>query len=272
MSDIEQIKNRIKKLMAYANDGAASDGEIENALAHATRLIDAHHLDKTEFTEEDTKREEKMGRAYGKTASPKFHAWETTLAYAVCELFGCVKYYMDSKPIPLRVNGMVQYYTGKYKNQMKMIRQMCFYGPDVEAQEAASLYTEWAQSVATMGVIRWGGAFRGDGEAYCEGFVHSLYTKASELNTARRLTAAKPLAALPGVPSTAITLTQRYDALIERAKTWLEEDVGIKLGKGTSRSGSRSGSSDAYHEGKKHGSAADFGRKSGGPRKQLPGK
>lgn len=270
MRDIEAIKERIKKLMRVANDGVATDTEIETALGAAARLIDANHLDKADFTAEEKAREDKMGQAMGKTASPKFHRWETHLASAVEELFGCVKCYLDSTPVPLRVNGIVQFYTGKYKHQMKTVRQICFYGPDIEAQEAAALYTEWAQSVATMGLIRWGGAFRGDGEAYCQGFVDSLYRKAAELNVARRLTQAKPLNVLPGVQSTAITLTERYGALIERAQTWMKEEQGVKIRAGQGRTGAASGSLSAYHEGRQHGDAVEFGRKAS--RKQLPGK
>lgn len=270
MSDQQKIIDRIKKLMAYANDGAASAGEIENALGHAAKLIDAHHLHDVNFSVEEKSREEKMGRAWGKTQSSKFHRWETTLAAAVEELFGCIKHYLDGKQEPLIIDGAAQFYTGKFAGQRKMVSRIVFYGPDYEAQEAAELFTEWTKCIATMGIMRWGGAYRGDGEAYCQGFVNALYEKASQLNTNRRLTAAKPLNMLPNQASTAITLSERYTALQEKATEYLEKDLKIKLGSGSSRSGTRTGSSEAYGEGRAHGKAADFGRTRKSNAKQLP--
>lgn len=43
--DIEAVKSRVRKLMALANDGQASDGEISNAMRMAAALIDQHRLD-----------------------------------------------------------------------------------------------------------------------------------------------------------------------------------------------------------------------------------
>lgn len=268
-TDMDSIKARIKKLMAYANDGAASDGEIENALAHAARLIDAHHLDSAEFAAAEKRDEHEMGRSWGKTESPKFHRWEITLSSAIEQLFGCVKVYLDGAKEPYRVNGIAQFYTGKYAGQRKMCSKVCFYGPVIEAQEAAELYQEWCASVAAMGVIRWGGAYKSHGAAYCEGFTSALYEKAAALNHARQLTQAKPLAQLPGVTTTAITLADRYTALQERASDWLKDTVKLKLGTGSGHSGTGHGGSDARREGRAHGNAAAFGRKA--KHKALPG-
>jgi hypothetical protein len=45
---VQSVIRRIRKLMSYANDPAASPGEIENAMGHARRLMDQFHLDEAE--------------------------------------------------------------------------------------------------------------------------------------------------------------------------------------------------------------------------------
>jgi hypothetical protein len=281
MSDIEAIKGRVRKLMTLANEGSASDGEIENAMRMAAALIDKHRLDVTELNrDEQDVAEQTMGMSRGKTESSKFHRWETVLAHAVAELFGCVKYYLSTEPVPLRVNGIVQYYTGRYAGQMKKCREVVFYGPTLEAQEAAELFSEWAHLIATMGVIRWGGAYRGDGEAYCQGFADRLCVIAMETNKSRaQLTIAAPkllpqeqvkgskaLALIGG--RNQIALRERYDVLKLRAAEWLKKDQGVKLSSGSKRQGTNVGSAQAYEEGAEHASEAGFGRKS--PKKRLP--
>lgn len=44
----EKIINRVKKMMALANDSAASDGERENALRMSYALMAKHNLDMTD--------------------------------------------------------------------------------------------------------------------------------------------------------------------------------------------------------------------------------
>lgn len=272
MSDMEAIKNRVRKLMALANDGQASDGEIENAMRMAGDLIDKHHLDLEELTEEQRKRgEQDMGTGEGLTESSKFHQWETTLAWAICDLFGSVQFYMSGEKVPLRKNGIVQTYSGKYAGQVKMRRKIVFYGPVEEASEAGELYTEWCQLIATMGVVRWGGAYRGDGEAYCQGFAGKLREIAREMNQKRLgVAAVAPIALLgEGVPSGEITLFKRNEIIRKRGSEWLEKDQGIKLGKGQALGGSGSAGGTAYREGREHATQAGFGRSGGRGRKRL---
>lgn len=287
MADIDNIKDRIRKLMAMAHGtgdtGGATDAEIESALKHAARLIDAHHLEAAEFEPKRSEDEDKMGMAGGKTESPKFHAWETNLARAIDHLFGCTKHYVQNQAVPYLVDGVAQFYTGKYAGQRKMCKVVVFYGPLIEAQEAAELYSEWCKLIAALGVMRWGGAYKSHGAKYCEGFAQALCNKAYKINTERALVAAKPLKMLPGETEveskvmvegvgddhTAITLKGRYEALQERATIWLEEEAGVTLNAGHSRAGSKKGTNAAFREGLAHGEGAEFGRRT--KRRQIEG-
>lgn len=263
--DIEAVKSRVRKLMALANDGQASDGEISNAMRMAAALIDQHRLDAAALEDEDDA-PESMGRAPGRVTTSKVHRWESTLTRAICDLFGNVDCYLDASRHVVRVNGIVQV---DRDGEPRLCRQFQFYGPALEAQEAAALYTEWASLIATMGVVRWGGAFRGNGACYCEGFADAILAEAQRLNASRRtLPMPTKARALPGVaPGTAIMLADRNKAVIERAHAWLKESECITLTSGHSRTGGR-GSSAAYSEGKAHGAAAGFGRRAA--RRALP--
>lgn len=273
-TDLDAIKDRVRKLMAIATEGnGATDAEIETYMKHASKLIDAYHLEPADYSPEEDKREKKMGSAVGLTQSPKIHAWETTLSQAVEELFGCVKVYMSREPIPYRPNGIAQFYSGKYAGQMKMCRQFVYYGPELEEKEAASLYQEWVASIATMGTMRWGGAYRGDGAMYCQGFAYKLYQRACAINNERSKVVAKALHSATDTSvaesGTAIMLSDRYKMLRERAEIWMEIDQGVTLTKTQGHTGSRKGNHKAYEEGLSHGGSAEFSRKQ--QRKQLPG-
>lgn len=262
MTDLETIKNRIRKLMAVAGDGVAPEGEIDNALRLAAKLKDAHHIADADLGTIDDAKAEEMGRTFATTQGAKFSTWECTLAWAVCDLFGCVKYYSTHETAPIRVNG-VAVMDG---NTVRKGRRVAFYGPAIEAAEAASLFEEWARSIAAMGCLRWGGCFRGDGAMYCYGFATALREKSRQIDAERIAVQAKPLI---GSTSTAITLTHRYDLLKSKAKAWLGTEFNIHLSTGSRRGGYSAGSSGALAEGRSHGSKAGFGRRA--VMRALPG-
>jgi hypothetical protein len=258
MADIERIKETVRKLMAVAGDGVATDGEIDNAMRLAAKLMDAHHIAADEIGTQQDAEELKMGRAWATTGSVRFSTWESTLSHAICKLFGCVQCYISHATHPIRINGMAKL---DGKGDMARGRRLCFYGPAAESAEAAELFEEWARSIATMGVARWGGCFRGDGAAYCYGFATALYNKAIEINDERQLVAAKPVALLGHTSSTtAITLADRYEVLRDAGKQWLKEEEGIHLGRSYGRGGYNGTGGEAYGEGRQHGSAAAFSR------------
>jgi len=262
MSDIETIKSRVAKLMAVAGDGVASANEIESAMRLAAKLLDAHHLKMDDCVAATGPADDEisMGDAEAVCGSSRMSTWESTLGHAVAALFGCVKWYQTHREAPIRVNGIAQMSGGNVRYGKCVV----FYGPATEAREAAELFQEWSRSIATMGVARWGGCFRGDGGMYCYGFASAILAQVRIIADGRRLIEAKPLPVLPGEDrgdATAITLRDRYEILKGRAHEWLANDRGVKLGTSSRSTGYRSGSSGAYAEGRRHGSQAGFGRR-----------
>jgi hypothetical protein len=272
MTDIETIKNRVRKLMAVAGDGVASANEIESAMRLAAKLLDAHHL-----TPEDVRwgeqaarpREMKQGTAWATSQATRFSFWENKVAKAVAALFGSVDYYRTHDVEPIRENGVAQL---DGRGEVRRGIRVCFYGPTTDTIEAADLFTEWTRAIATMGVARWGGAFKGDGARYCDGFAAAIGEQAEKISGERRTVAAPPAVALLAGPTgqrrelaartgTAVTLYDHYRDLRDAGRAWVQKTNGVKL-RTTTRSGysKRKANPDARAEGYAHGKAAGFGR------------
>ncbi len=89
MSD-DKIINRIKKMMALANDPGASDGERDNALRMAYATLAKYNLAMEDVQGKPTGPQEaratRFVEAYGRP-------WALSLAQAVAKLFFCTYYY-----------------------------------------------------------------------------------------------------------------------------------------------------------------------------------
>lgn len=105
----EKIVNRIKKMMALANDPAASDGERENALRMSYALLAKYNLDMGDVQGKPTgpqeNREQASGEFYGRP-------WALSLAQSIGELFFC-KYYLIRSP---KKDMVFHFFTGKESN------------------------------------------------------------------------------------------------------------------------------------------------------------
>ena len=265
MSDIAKVKETIKKLMAVANDGSASDAEIENAMKRAATLIDRHHIRPEDLKpgEEDAAPDDiTMGLSFGKVKHAKIFLWEAIVAEAVEKLFGSVQYFRSEEKHSTRASFI--------SGPAKTVRMIGFYGPAAEAAEAAAFFETWIHAVATLALGRWGNPYRGNGGVYALGFSRKLRERAAAIDKARRAVAARPIAILAGEASTipvgtAITLAERYDILKNRGTSYMEKVHGIKMVMIAPSGGSR-GSAEAYQEGQSHGGAAAFER---GPAKKL---
>jgi hypothetical protein len=276
MTDIETIKSRVRKLMAVAGDGVASANEIESAMRLAAKLLDAHHLTPDECATAgpgitpEPHRDTKPGQSWSTSQATRFSNWENKLARAVAALFGGVNYYRTHDVEPIRENGVAKL---DARGELRRGVRVCFYGPRTDAIEAADLFTEWSRAIATMGVARWGGCFKGDGARYCDGFAAALDEQAEAISGERRKIAAPPAAVallagptgprreLAALAGTAVTLYDHYRDLRHAGKRYVEKANGVKL-RVTSRSGYGEKNADpaARAEGYAHGKAAGFGR------------
>lgn len=89
MKDEDKIVSRIRKMMAIANDAAASEGERDNAMRMALKLLAKHNLSMKQI--EDSVAPEERGKTVW---SERNFPWARQIASAVSRLFFCKYYYV----------------------------------------------------------------------------------------------------------------------------------------------------------------------------------
>lgn len=252
--DLDRIKDRIRKLTTLGGDAGAFEQEAENALRFARKLMLDHNL-----TEGDLDAHERAAQAerieYGResaySAGRHLTGWECALARAVALLIGTIKYYKQSNVEQRTPQGTLAFGSDG-RRQMKAA--ITFYGPAEDVRDAVSIFAEWSLTIAAMARLNFGGALRGDGRAYCDGFVDGLAEKLRRVGVDERKTIADG-------GSTALVLTgQRsmMQAKQERAIEWLRKECGVSLRAG--RGAIRSNGGGAYGRGQAAGRASNMSR------------
>jgi len=249
MSDTtDRIKARIAKLLALAEGEGAAPGEVANAMAFAAALMEEHHItaDDARQAHAAAGRAEavEFGKDHAWTDGARLSAWESSLMHEVMSLTGTKCYY--SQPTTVRTAvGTVAY---DEKGQPRTARPVTFYGEAGDVADAVALFNEWRATIAAMARLRWGGALRGDGAAYAEGFV-------SGMRQARRDRANAPNTTALAVRSAAIVKAKQ-----DAASQWLTTQ-GVRLGSARSHTGSRNASSEARAQGRADGANATMTRR-----------
>lgn len=259
--DLDTVKSRIRKLMNYASDPAAHPGEVENALRHAMRLVDEHHLSLHDVTRTDAPPSLTFSMHAAFTNTRVLTPWERTLGHAVRNLYGTLRGFIDPLPTPLKHQGVVQ--VDDQGNPI-LVATYSFVGPTDDATEAAELFTEWTLSIATLAAMKFGDPYRKAGQTYCEGFAFTLLEMTSSIDASR---ASIPLHSTTG----AITLHQHHQHIQKQAYEWLLEthpNVGNYRGPSLH---APSRPSNAWGAGRADGSASGFGRPSTTPKRKLLG-
>lgn len=236
MNTHDTIKERIRKLLNLA-DGSTHDGEIDNALRFAQRLMDAHQLTRAQILDDpdgaDSLANEQMAREAAYTGSAKVSHWEGTLVMAVCQVVGSVQVYADRHH-----NGRTA--DGLFIGHDRPRAAMQFFGMAEDVSLAVALFTDTRQTITAMARLKFGGVYRGEGRSYCEGFTRALYRKTEETATER---------------------TAQCSAIIEttsgKALAWLNTEHDIKLSKSSGGSGGRH-FGDANAEGRSDGQRCGF--------------
>ena len=253
MNDTDRIKQRIAKLLALAEDGSATEGEVANAMAFAAALMEQHHID----ADDARKAHAAAGHAErvtfaqqgAYTSGSRMAAWESMLAEECRALCGVKHYEEHGVWVVKTTTGTVAY---DDKGQSMAARKIVFYGEAGDVADAVALYTEWRTTIAAMARLRYGGALKGEGAAYAEGFVQGM-------RRARRDRAAAPATTALAVRSTAIVAAKQ-----NAAHNWLTTDPTgprLKLRTGSGRSGSSAGNGDAHAAGRRDGSNATMSRR-----------
>lgn len=233
----DKIINRIKKMLALANDAGATEGERDNAMRMAYNLLAKHNLTMAtvEGHTNEEKREQNASQFYGRP-------WALTVAQAVAKLFFCEYFYMRSGTR----NHVYHYFVGKESNSVTAL-EMAKYLVDSIKKEANRRMREAGEG---------GAAYR---RSFASGAANKVWQRVNEL----KAEATQPTAGT----GTSLVLASLYDTEREANRKFLAESgVQLRTSKGRGKS---SVDLDAYHNGQRFGGTLSLSRQVSGETKIL---
>lgn len=286
MTNLDDIKRKLAAILAKAEDGSgATEEEANSALEFARRLMLRHQLTEADLASTKDRTPQEIAAdteytqrtAYGQSA--RMAAWEVSLAYAIQLTIGTVGWYQANAAQKRTATGNLEF---DAKGQPFNRSRFVWYGPAEDCRDAAELLDEWSVLIASLARMKWGGAFRGKGRSYAEGFASALQEKARERDQAERALisgaprgSAKDAAMVArseaqGGACSALVVQAARDVMLAKknaGKAWLSTQ-GVRLTTSSSGGGgSRNG--DAYAAGRRDGRNANLShsstRKIGGP-------
>lgn len=195
MADNDRVINRIRKLMALANDKAATDGERDNALRMAYATLAKHNLSMTDVGDGLASQEERNETAAEEVVYP----WARTIAHAVGKLFFCSYYFQR----PLRGK------KGKH----------CFVGRVSNSATAAELTSYIIRSVSRESARLFGSATSPSAVDFDKGVAARIWQRCAEL---RRAAEAANKAEAVATPGTALVLASLYESEQQANDAWLK--------------------------------------------------
>jgi hypothetical protein len=251
------VKQQIRKLLNIADDDAASEQEIQNALAIAAKLMDRHHLSEEDLQESrHTQHQEAQDADRCKQSAHgdnvRMPQWEKSLAVVVTNIIGGVGLYCHATAQLQTPSGLPM---RDGRGNILKASTVVFYGIAEDVELAVQLWHELRLAISAMARLRYGSVARGDGAAYAEGFVSGL----EQQHIARQF-AEKQQAAIEDrqAGSRSVELICRRADLIkqksEMARAWLLSPDGGSIKLRTQSGGGSSGSSDARGQGRTDGS------------------
>lgn len=258
MTDKEKEIKRIAKLFALAEDDAASQGEIENALRMAQERMLRHNL-----TREDIKREggeiDVSGIAYARYPvfwkGKKQPRWLWALTEFNRNFYRTVQSYRDN-------NGFYEVTTpegGRTINNIlspgsEIGLKVYYYGPSDDALEAAMMHYHLQDVMLTLLEARFGNTgMKGKSLDYALGFFRGLQEK--------NVTVTQKLKDSSAKTTELILISEKTElAIKEQAKMEIAQRFGVTLRKGSKLSNRKNFNHSMYQLGKQDGANFDLER------------
>lgn len=237
MSERERMLARIAKLMRFSQENA-TEGEVENALRMAQELMEAHAISQAELIHASGGSGGIRRNAVACDLGRGCATWEAILASAVATV------------VP-GVGGYIKRWEFKHGDRWRRSAECVWYGPVDLVEIASGLYIELRIKIERMARAKWGGAFRGEGRSYAEGFAASLALKAERQRQAS--------AAAEQIHAIVLQAGKENDA-------WLAANRDIRPGPARNLGGGQV-HRNAFLEGRRDGMACDI--QPGAPRPKL---
>jgi hypothetical protein len=244
--DNETIKDKIRKLLNLAGNEGAFDGEVDNCLRLARKLMLKHNI------KEDEVRLDPENMNAGKTTYGSMDVfsfgrdmakWEGVLLQVIAKLVGTISAYRNSGLQGKQMNTK----TGKTHTRLT------FYGPLADVQDAVEIYEEWSRIIVSLARMKTGAWVRQGGRSYCEGFVSALYVKVTTIEKEENTEVATGKSLILR-DAKAIMAEKRVEG-----DKWLAKERGVRLKQRKSHF-NRGDDPHMFQKGKEDGSNADFSR------------
>lgn len=221
----EKVLARVRKMMALANDAAATEGERDNAIRMAHATLAKYNLSMAEADKAGVPTEE--ARVNDAVVGKDF-PWMRTTTQAIAKLFFCEHFFV-------RMSGgkVKHYFVGKESNVFtaKSMSEYIISSIDREARARSLLVT---------------GSSNGNyWRSFCKGAADVIWTRCMEIRSKAE--------AAPKVPGTSLVLASVYAIENKANEDYIARQMGLKLKMGNTRQ--RNTSADA------HAAGVDFGSK-----------
>ena len=222
----EKIVERIKKLLRLAGDDGAAEGEIENAMRFAKKLMAEHNLEEHAIVlEEDV--DDVAARIVDQMIYSVANAvprWKRDLAQIAAKVCGC------------RIYWNTQFDIGAASGGRKCIH---LYGMEEDCAVATALFRELCVTLQTLARVRCGKGWTASHGSYAIGVISKLQSRAWE-----------QIPAEENPTCTAIVL--KKDAALDQFR----DNIGIKTVAARRRT---IADGDAYARGREDGSNINLG-------------
>lgn len=261
--NLDKARRQIQALLRLGADAGATDAETENALRFARRLMLKHNVSAEDLEEAKDPHEAaadvesvEYGTVHVRTVGSSQTKWELVLRWAIAELIGTVKFYSAGRVERRTDSGTLEF--NAISGKPMVTHDTVFYGPAEDCRDAKEMIEEWTLTVMGLARMKFGGALRGDGRSYCEGFCDALLAKVRKIKAEEKALIAAPE---QGTRSTALMVTnanQLMELKLKRADVFLEKTCHVKLSKGHSSGRGGAHNHDAYGAGQSDGRSANF--------------
>lgn len=218
----EKLIARIRKMLALANDAAATEAERDTALQMVYKLLAKHNLSMTDVA---------PARAERRTQSTELfygRPWALTVCKAVAELFFCAYFVSPSS----EKNMVHHYFVGKESNAITAL-EMARYLVGSIRKEARRRQRELSENMTWQ-------------RSFCLGAASRLWARVKELQKQES----------EATPGTALVLANLYERERSENKGWLAEQ-GVSL-RPRASGAKKSVDVGAYAEGQVYGNSVSL--------------
>jgi hypothetical protein len=220
----DKLLERVRKLLAVANDERANEGERDNALRMANNIMAKYQIDQSMVPQEQRDKDEPIGRF---DSEGWYIIWCNQIRNSIARLFSC-KYLQGGKINATRGRHI---FIGRASNVT-----------------TAMLMSEWIVKEALREADKVGGhRLSAAGRSFGMGVAARLSARVTELLAKTAEDIARETGEAVVTTGTSLVVIRQNE--LASADAWMREHIAVGKARGSSKGAA---DADAYHAGRKH--------------------